>query len=94
MSDEEFARFTQLNAAYKDRFGFPFIFAVKGATKQMILAAFEERVAQFAGSRIRHGHRADLPHLPLPHRRPGGRMTRVIRGQTLSFGAVAGEAPP
>ena len=44
LSEDEFARFTSLNAAYKDRFGFPFIFAVKGATKQMILAAFEERV--------------------------------------------------
>jgi 2-oxo-4-hydroxy-4-carboxy-5-ureidoimidazoline decarboxylase len=45
LSEEEFARFTKLNSAYKDRFGFPFIFAVKGATKQMILAAFEERVS-------------------------------------------------
>ena len=45
LSEEEFARFTKLNSAYKDRFGFPFIFAVKGATKQMVLAAFEERVS-------------------------------------------------
>ena len=42
---EEFERFTALNAAYKERFGIPFIFAVKGATKEMILAAFEERRA-------------------------------------------------
>ena len=34
LAAEEFARFTKLNTAYKDRFGFPFIFAVKGATKQ------------------------------------------------------------
>lgn len=40
----EFARFTELNDMYKTRFGFPFIFAVKGATKHMILAAFEDRV--------------------------------------------------
>lgn len=45
LSEEEFARFTKLNSAYKDRFDFPFIFAVKGATKQMVLAAFEERVS-------------------------------------------------
>ena len=32
------------NDAYKARFGFPFIFAVKGATKHMILEAFEARV--------------------------------------------------
>ena len=37
----EFSRFTDLNTRYKARFGFPFIFAVKGATKHMILDAFE-----------------------------------------------------
>ncbi len=44
LTTEEFARFTVLNDAYKQRFGFPFIFAVKGATKQMILDGFEGRV--------------------------------------------------
>lgn len=41
---EEFERFTRLNETYKTRFGFPFIFAVKGATKHQILAAFDERI--------------------------------------------------
>ncbi len=41
----EFARFTELNAQYKARFGFSFIFAVKGATKDMILEAFARRVS-------------------------------------------------
>ncbi|MBI2720435.1 MAG: 2-oxo-4-hydroxy-4-carboxy-5-ureidoimidazoline decarboxylase [Rhizobiales bacterium] len=45
LSPEEFARFTALNDAYKARFGFPFIFAVKGATKHRILASFEERLS-------------------------------------------------
>ena len=45
LTPEEFERFTALNAAYTERFGIPFIFAVKGATAAMILAAFEERVA-------------------------------------------------
>ena len=45
LTPAEFERFTALNAAYRERFGIPFIFAVKGATKDMILAAFEERVA-------------------------------------------------
>ena len=45
LTPEEFERFAALNAAYKERFGIPFIFAVKGATKGMILAAFEERLA-------------------------------------------------
>ena len=40
----EFARFGDLNTRYRRRFGFPFIFAVKGATKEAILAAFEERI--------------------------------------------------
>ncbi len=41
---EEFARFTRLNDHYKSKFGFPFILAVKGATKHQILASFETRV--------------------------------------------------
>jgi len=44
LTAEEFARFNDLNGRYLDRFGFPFIFAVKGATKDMILAAFETRI--------------------------------------------------
>jgi 2-oxo-4-hydroxy-4-carboxy-5-ureidoimidazoline decarboxylase len=44
LTPDEFARFTRLNDAYKARFGFPFIFAVKGATKGQILRAFEERL--------------------------------------------------
>src|SRR5262249_6103429 len=45
LSEDEFARFTRLNDSYKAKFGFPFIFAVKGASKQQILASFEERLA-------------------------------------------------
>ncbi|WP_221938295.1 2-oxo-4-hydroxy-4-carboxy-5-ureidoimidazoline decarboxylase [Mycobacterium sp. KBS0706] len=41
---EEFARFQELNAAYVERFGFPFIMAVKGRSRAEILAAFERRV--------------------------------------------------
>ena len=44
LTPEEFQRFTALNQAYKQKFGFPFIYAVKGATKHDILAAFEERI--------------------------------------------------
>lgn len=44
LSAEEFEAFTQLNNDYKSKFGFPFIFAVKGATKGMILAAFAKRL--------------------------------------------------
>ena len=44
LTPAEYARFSALNDAYKRRFGIPFIFAVKGATKDMILSAFEARI--------------------------------------------------
>jgi 2-oxo-4-hydroxy-4-carboxy-5-ureidoimidazoline decarboxylase len=44
LSAEEFAQFTELNTAYKAKNDFPFIFAVKGATKQQILEGFELRL--------------------------------------------------
>lgn len=44
LTADEFARFTHLNDLYKSKFDFPFIFAVKGATKHQILASFMERV--------------------------------------------------
>ena len=49
LTAEEFARFTHLNELYKSQFDFPFIFAVKGATKQQILASFAERVNHSKG---------------------------------------------
>jgi 2-oxo-4-hydroxy-4-carboxy--5-ureidoimidazoline (OHCU) decarboxylase len=33
-----------LNAAYRDRFGFPFLLAVKGSTKYDILRALQARM--------------------------------------------------
>lgn len=45
LTDEERARFTELNDAYKARFGFPFIMAVKGRSKAEIMEAFERRIA-------------------------------------------------
>ncbi|MCD2184240.1 2-oxo-4-hydroxy-4-carboxy-5-ureidoimidazoline decarboxylase [Rhizobium sp. GN54] len=44
LSAAEHARFTALNAAYVEKFGFPFIIAVKGLTKDDILSAFETRI--------------------------------------------------
>lgn len=45
-SAAEYERFQVLNAAYRARFGFPFIIAVKGLTRADILQAFETRLAQ------------------------------------------------
>ncbi|MCB2111789.1 MAG: polysaccharide deacetylase, partial [Rhodobacteraceae bacterium] len=40
----ERAAFTELNTRYVEKFGFPFIIAVKGRTKDDILAAFRTRI--------------------------------------------------
>lgn len=45
LTPEEHARFTELNAAYVARNGFPFIIAVKGLNRNDILAAFEQRIS-------------------------------------------------
>lgn len=44
LTPEEYDRFHELNDAYKARFGFPFILAVRGHDKHSILAAFERRL--------------------------------------------------
>lgn len=49
LSADELARFTALNRAYTEKFGFPFIIAVKGLGKDDILAAFEQRIGNDAG---------------------------------------------
>ncbi|RED53863.1 2-oxo-4-hydroxy-4-carboxy-5-ureidoimidazoline decarboxylase [Aestuariispira insulae] len=41
---EELARFHELNNAYKEKFGFPFIMAVRNANKALILEGFETRI--------------------------------------------------
>jgi len=45
LSDEEFARFHGLNAAYRAKFGFPFIVCVRRHGKDSILRQFERRLA-------------------------------------------------
>jgi OHCU decarboxylase len=52
LTSAEYDRFHALNRTYKERFGFPFILAVKGKSKDDILAAFalragNERLAEF-----------------------------------------------
>lgn len=43
-SPQEFARLTALNRAYKAKFGFPFIVAVKGLDRAGIIARFSARL--------------------------------------------------
>ena len=46
LSADGLAKFTELNTRYRERFGFPFVMAVRGRTKDEVLEAFERRLAQ------------------------------------------------
>jgi 2-oxo-4-hydroxy-4-carboxy-5-ureidoimidazoline decarboxylase len=50
LTPEEFAKFHHLNDAYKAKFAFPFILAVRGHDTRSILAAFETRLLNDAES--------------------------------------------
>jgi 2-oxo-4-hydroxy-4-carboxy-5-ureidoimidazoline decarboxylase len=61
LNDDEFARFARLNAAYRARFGFPFIICVRRHTRASILAEFERRLgngpaAELAAALAEIGH--------------------------------------
>ena len=45
LTDDERAIFTELNGEYTQKFGFPFIIAVRDHTKSSILAQFQERLS-------------------------------------------------
>jgi len=47
-SPDEFSRLHELNKAYTDKFGFPFILAVRGHSRASIIAAFAARVQNAA----------------------------------------------
>lgn len=48
-SPEEYQRFQELNDAYREKFGFPFVMAVRDSSRAEILAAFEERLGNSPG---------------------------------------------
>jgi 2-oxo-4-hydroxy-4-carboxy-5-ureidoimidazoline decarboxylase len=52
LSKDEMARVSRLNADYQQKFGFPFIIAVRKHTKQSILAEFERRLANDADTEL------------------------------------------
>ena len=43
-TDEEYAQFVAFNSAYKEKFDFPFIMAVRNSNRHKILAAFSKRI--------------------------------------------------
>jgi 2-oxo-4-hydroxy-4-carboxy-5-ureidoimidazoline decarboxylase len=62
LSDEAFARFERLNAAYRQRFGFPFIICVRRHTRDSILDSFERRLGNDAASE-RAAALAEIGHI-------------------------------
>ena len=52
LDDQEYERFGRLNAAYREKFGFPFIIAVRHHDKKQILAAFETRLGNTASQEL------------------------------------------
>lgn len=44
LTSDEYTKFSNLNSAYRAKFGMPFVMAIKGATKDEIIAAFENRL--------------------------------------------------
>lgn len=52
LAEDVAARFDRLNAAYRAKFGFPFIIAVRGRGRDEILAAFERRLENDAATEL------------------------------------------
>lgn len=50
---EEYQRLHGLNKAYREKFGFPFLYAVKGSTKYDILQALEQRLQRASDEEFR-----------------------------------------
>jgi OHCU decarboxylase len=44
LTPDEYERFTRANAAYRERFGFPFVICVREHTKESILAGADARL--------------------------------------------------
>lgn len=44
LTPAEFEQLQRLNGAYREKFGYPFLFAVRGSTREQIVAALEARL--------------------------------------------------
>lgn len=52
LSDEEYERFSDLNARYRERFGFPFIICARRTTRAGVLEAFETRLGHDVATEV------------------------------------------
>jgi 2-oxo-4-hydroxy-4-carboxy-5-ureidoimidazoline decarboxylase len=53
LTPEEYQRLLQRNTAYREKFGFPFLYAVKGSTKYDILRALDQRLGSTPSEEFR-----------------------------------------
>ena len=97
LSAEEFDRFSRLNAAYRETFGFPFIVCVRRhASAASILAAFEQRVGN--GIDIRLAQRLPQPLIVgeeeelIPDNRSAKLRAELIQAERRDVRVVKGRA--
>jgi xanthine dehydrogenase large subunit len=100
LNAEEFERLHRLNAAYKTKFGFPFLYAVKGSGKAEILEALERRLesgaeAEFAEA-LRQVARIAWFRLQalIPETSPNGSLSNQGDEPNLSRPGCASAARP
>lgn len=102
LTEEEYARFERLNAAYQERFGFPFVVCVRRMTRDAVLDAFERRLANDPGTelataldeigyitRLRLIERVDGPGLPPAFGRLSTHVLDTHRGGPAQGVAIA-----
>lgn len=53
LTPEEYQRLQQRNMAYREKFGFPFLYAVKGSSKYDILQALDQRLGATTAEEFR-----------------------------------------
>ena len=75
----EYERLQRLNGEYQRRFGFPFLFAIKGSTKDDVLTALEVRVGRSRDEELAEALRQVF-------RIAGFRLEDVLRGSSGTTG--------
>lgn len=102
LSAEEFSRFQRLNAAYGQKFGFPFIVRVRRHTRDSILPQFERRLANAAETerhaaldeiasitRLRLAAKVDGPGMPNTQGRLSTHVLDSARGRPIAGVRIA-----
>jgi 2-oxo-4-hydroxy-4-carboxy-5-ureidoimidazoline decarboxylase len=75
LSADEYGRLQRLNDQYRRRFGFPFLFAVKGSTKEDVLTSLESRIGRSTDEEFTEALRQ-------VYRIAGFRLEDVLRGSS------------